>query len=69
MKMIVNYVVKIYFPMFFEIKAKHSVVYVPYHIVTLLRILQSQPLKSYHHSSRQVPGLYAPNHPTHTNEK
>ena len=69
MKMIVIYDMKIYFQMFFEIKSKHSIVYVTYHMDTLLRILQSQPLKSYHHLSRQVPGLYALNHPTHTNEK
>ena len=43
LRFIVNFVVNIYFPMFFEIKVKHKIVDGPKHIVTLLRLLRSQP--------------------------
>ena len=43
LKLIVTFVCNVYFPMFFEIKVKNSIVNGPKHIVTLLRLLRSQP--------------------------
>ena len=39
---IVTYVVQVYFPMYFQIKVKHSIVEAPQHIVTLLRLFNQQ---------------------------
>ena len=43
LRMIVNFVCNVYFPMFFEIKVKHSILDGPEHIVTLLWLLHAQP--------------------------
>lgn len=42
-RLIVNYVVNVYFPMFFEIKVKHSILDGPQHVLTLLQLLRGQP--------------------------
>ena len=44
-KMIVSYVVQVYFSIFFDIKVKHSIVDGPYHILKLLRLFNQQPDK------------------------
>ena len=41
--LIVNFVANVYLPMFYEIKVKHSILDGPRHILTLLRLLRSQP--------------------------
>ena len=43
LRLIVNFVCNVYFPMFFEIKVKNSIISGPRHIITLLRLLRSQP--------------------------
>ena len=43
--LIVNFVANVYLPMFYEIKVKHSILDGPRHILTLLRLLRSQPQK------------------------
>ena len=39
---IVTFIVQVYFPMFFEIKVKHTIVDAPYHILTQLKLLRQQ---------------------------
>ena len=41
--LIVNFSANLYLPMFYEIKVKHSILDGPRHILTLLRLLRSQP--------------------------
>ena len=40
---IINFVVNIYFRLYFDIKVKNSLVHGPHHILTALRLLRSQP--------------------------
>ena len=42
-RLIVNFVCNVYLPMFFEVKVKHNITDGPYHIITQLRLLRSQP--------------------------
>ena len=42
-RMIVDLVCNVYFPIFFEIKVKHSIVDGPEHIITFLGLLHAQP--------------------------
>ena len=42
LKDIVTFVVQVYFPMFFEIKVKHTIVDAPKHIVTQLKLVKQQ---------------------------
>ena len=41
-ELIVKFLVQVYFPLFFEIKVKHSIVEAPHHILKLLRLLRLQ---------------------------
>ena len=40
--LIVKYVTQVYFPVWFDVKVKHSIVDGPYHILTLLRLVRQQ---------------------------
>ena len=43
LRLLVKFCLEVYFPLYFAIKVKHSIVDAPYHILTSLRILRTQP--------------------------
>ena len=45
LRLLVNFCLQYYFPVFFDIKAKHHIEDAPYHLLTQLRILRTQPKK------------------------
>ena len=51
---IINFVVNVYFRLYFDIKVKNSLVHGPHHIVTALRLLRSQPEEVRHIVTRYV---------------
>ena len=45
LEVLVNFCLQYYFKIYFDIKVKHLIVDAPYHILTFLRILKTQPKK------------------------